>query len=460
MVSRFAVASAAVLGMLTLMSAAAMATTITYTDTLPAVDVPLGGTVTGTIPVTPFNTSAGTLEDTTVSIATTFDVGGSATATAPVPPTPSLIQLTGTTATYDLANYGLAQTPITSAIATLADCQFGCGKGTYGGTGLITKTGSQSSSPTAPPLPGGDIPYKFTFSNVAPSPWSVALTNAVGAKVTVTDTYAPLPPPTIDVTVALGGQDRSTTGDATTIIATATPANGLTLQEAATALGYPLGLDWVQTVTSFPSPSPPLLLQVSNPIPLTAPPNFNDPPPSGYVNGKGVGNYPFYYDPNPSYITSVLIPLPDGTQVPAETVNTLNLVDSPADPCLPGGSAALCGATPATSGELAYTDELVGVVSCTPGVGKCNSAGRGPSASIPFIYDGAPASEINWTDTFNGTSGGIPALSNLQPVDPDSGSGGINVLSNSVPEPSTLVLLLSALLGIIVSPLDRKRIRK
>jgi hypothetical protein len=82
--------------------------------------------------------------------------------------------------------------------------------------------------------------------------------------------------PSITVAAETGGIP-STTGQDTAIVVTATPTDaGLCLpgvnclQQVASALGYPDGLDWTQTVLSLPTPSP--VYQVGNPIPLFAPP--------------------------------------------------------------------------------------------------------------------------------------------------------------------------------------------
>lgn len=59
------------------------------------------------------------------------------------------------------------------------------------------------------------------------------------------------------------------------------------------------------------------------------------------------------------------------------------------------------------------------------------------TALVGINEDGSaspPLFQWTWTDTFNGTSGGIPRISNDLPVDPGSGTGGITITSiNGVP---------------------------
>jgi hypothetical protein len=278
----------------------------------------------------------------------------------------------------------------------------------------------------------------------------------------------------ITVTAVTGGPLSKSQED-TSILVTATPTDpNATLQQVASGLGYPDGLDWVQTILSIPPPSP--IYQAGNPcvaaaIAASKPyraicPGLTstiDPPIYGYYEQEsgnpanlGPGPWPFYYDA--------------ATVASKEGNNSLALYDNPADPCLPGGTIAGCGITPATSGALEFQDQLVGIVACsTPGIGECNSEGLEPSAPIPFLYcpgivsaadcssaNGVTLTNLDWADTFNGTAangsavgtGGIyiAAVSNLEPVDGGSGSGDITILSASqVPEPSTTTLLVSGL---------------
>jgi len=281
------------------------------------------------------------------------------------------------------------------------------------------------------------------------------------------------PTPPITVTATTGGPVSESGGD-TSILVTAIPTDfNMTLGEVASNLGYPDGLDWVQTILSIPLPSP--IYQAGNPC-VTAAIAANkpyravcpgltstiDPPLYGYYEQEsgnptnlGPGPWPFYYDPT--------------TAASRGTSNSFSLYDNPADPCLPGGTVAGCGLMPATSGAMVFQDQLVGIVPCsTPGVGECNYEGLEPSAPIPFLYcpgvisgsdcssaNGTTITDFDWADTFNGSaasgiavgSGGIYIVStnNLDPVEAGTGTGGITILSAApVTEPSTMALLIPA----------------
>jgi hypothetical protein len=182
-----------------------------------------------------------------------------------------------------------------------------------------------------------------------------------------------------------------------TMRATFTPNFGLTLSEAAAACGF-TDYDWQQTITHFPSPS--AIYQVGNPTPLTAPPTFFDPPPNGYTYcvplfGSPCDQYPFYFNPYTTGIQSL-------SQY--ETTNTLSFVDRPSDSDLPPGDF------------MGFTTQLVGVCNATPSP-LCSSLG---APSVPLF-------QWTWTDTFNGTSGGIATTYNFLPLDQGSGTGIINI---------------------------------
>ena len=214
------------------------------------------------------------------------------------------------------------------------------------------------------------------------------------------------------VTYVLGGTALSLSGDATNISATFTPNFGFTLAQAAKICGF-VEFDWQQTITSLPLPSP--FFAAGSNVPLSAPPSFNDPPPQGYEYQvqQGTPNaveLPVYWN----LFTSGNLSLPY-----YETDTTLSFYDSPQDPCLAGANPSLvatyCGGNTAPAGsKLAFTTHLVGIQGDLPGAAVIDT-GQG----------------FSWTDTFNGTSGGIPALNNPNPVDPGSGSGGITVTASS-----------------------------
>jgi hypothetical protein len=195
-------------------------------------------------------------------------------------------------------------------------------------------------------------------------------------------------------------------GGGTQMTATFTPNLGLSLSLAAYYCGFK-DIDWQQSVTNLPAPSP--FAQVGHAATkLTAPPPFLDPPPGGYTHCNDSGtcvdipdnSYPFYLDPNSGELASM------------QSGNTLNFADSPADPCLPGGTGKGCGGKTAPAGSfVAFTTHLAGV----------NFDGTATDLGIGFT----------WKSDYNGTSGGTATTKNLNPVDPGSGTGSVTVLTYS-----------------------------
>jgi hypothetical protein len=189
----------------------------------------------------------------------------------------------------------------------------------------------------------------------------------------------------------------------TEIRATFTPNLGYTLGQAAQLCGF-TGWDWQQTITSLPLPSP--FHAAGSTTPLHAPPAFNDPPPQGYAyqNPPNAVLLPIYYN--------VFAPASNPLSLAAnETSSQLAFFDAPADSCLHGGTGAVCGGKTAPAGsKLGFTTHLVGLVGLGPGYG-IQDTGVG----------------FSWTDTFNGTSGGISVINSSQGVDPGSGTGAITV---------------------------------
>ncbi len=185
-----------------------------------------------------------------------------------------------------------------------------------------------------------------------------------------------------------------------TINASFTPNLGYSLQQAAQLCGF-VDFDWQQKVTVLPLPSP--FKQLGNPVPLSAPPAFLDPPPNGYEYEltdpqyqNGDHSYPFYYD-----IHGELANYEHGGM-------TLTFRDMPADACLPGGTGNGCSGAVAPDGSyIGFVTHLVGV----------NADGTPTDLGVGF----------NWTSTFNGTSGGVSTTKNALPPDPGSGTGGITV---------------------------------
>ena len=110
-----------------------------------------------------------------------------------------------------------------------------------------------------------------------------------------------------------------------------------------------------------------------------------------------------------------------------ETATTLSFYDAPANSCLPGGGGYGCGATAPAGSYMGFTTHLVGIL------------GTYPNATV---VDTGIA--FDWTDNFNGTSGGISVTNATHSVDAGSGKGSIAVTnSNSVStyqKPSSLVI--------------------
>jgi len=194
-------------------------------------------------------------------------------------------------------------------------------------------------------------------------------------------------------------------GGGTQISSVFTPNMGYTLAQAADICGF-TEWDWQQTITSLPAPSP--FFAAGSTSPLTAPPPFNDPPPQGYAyqNPPNAVELPVYWN----LFTGASDPL---SLAANETNTTVSFSDAPADPCLPGGSGGPCGGHTAPAGsKLGFTTHLVGIQGALPGANVVDTG-------IGFT----------WTDTFNGTSGGIAVINSVKPVDPGSGTGGITVTS-------------------------------
>lgn len=173
------------------------------------------------------------------------------------------------------------------------------------------------------------------------------------------------------------------------------------LTQAATLCGF-AGWDWQQTITSWPRQSS--LFPIGSATPKSTPPPFLDPVPGGYTYNLPGGDhsYPFYLDPNNGEVQS--------NEPSGPTGFVLNFSDTPTEPCLPGGPGAPSCPTRAPAGsKLGFTTHLVGLVGSGPGWGVQDTG-------IGF----------SWTSTFNGTSGGVATTKNFKPVDPGSGTGGIN----------------------------------
>ena len=122
-----------------------------------------------------------------------------------------------------------------------------------------------------------------------------------------------------------------------------------------------------------------------------------------------------------------------------EDDKSLIFSDSPQYPCLGPFAIFLtrCNNTQ-EFGRVLFTTTLVGIFS-------------DDTQANPHYVE--LSDSFTWEDTFNGITGGITIPANEFLVDPDSGTGGITILSvngvpvdaSQVPEPSTFLLLLSGL---------------
>jgi hypothetical protein len=232
---------------------------------------------------------------------------------------------------------------------------------------------------------------------------------------------------------SVGGQNLSTSNQPTYIRATVVPQiNGqpISPSEAASICGV-TAFNWQQTITNLPSPSPfysasdpcvmahPLTYVLACPS-LSAPPSQPDPPAGGYTSLRS-NAYPFY-----------------------DTTPNSDFFDSAEDGCLSGSNPLfnlICLGQDSPGGYLGFTTTLVGE--------NFDSHGNPILVPLPVLPN-----EVNftWTDTFNGTSGGVCCyLDNFNFVDPGSGSGGITITSLDgvpVPEPTSLALISAELLGL------------
>ena len=232
----------------------------------------------------------------------------------------------------------------------------------------------------------------------------------------------------------------------TQISANFAPNYGITLTTAAAIAGYS-HFDWVQTETTTP-------VVTQNAIPLIDRVNLTghvisfptpDPPPGGWIYQGYLGFSPYYHDPNSASLNSAYNL---DRHIFADRLLTFD--DHPADECLPGGQPPFgfsqetwCGGVVPDGTKLQFTTQLVGIDLET---------------NLPIKLF-----EWTWTDSFNGTSGGVTKLSNPDPVDLDSGSGGITVIAingiplvASVPEPATIAVMTSGL-GIAMVMRRRRR---
>lgn len=229
------------------------------------------------------------------------------------------------------------------------------------------------------------------------------------------------------------GGRPSLDGKNTSLSATFTPqcggsgGNPPTLRDAAFFCGF-TEFDWQQTFTRDPAPT--TVCPAGSTVPVTAPPPYNDPPLVGwsYQTPPNAVILPVYWN----LFTGASDPLSlAANELPTHDLSSTSLFyeDGPGNVCLPGPQdpvtaafadsvcGAPCGSTisgahnraPAGS-QMEVTTRLVGIVGFLPG------------ASIQDTGIG-----FDWTSNFNGTTGGISVRNSVQPVDANSGSGGVTV---------------------------------
>ncbi len=263
----------------------------------------LTGTSTTTYPGIPPSTTSQT-----VNYATGDLNSFSFSVTPGQPATPNLALATNFVTTSGLD-------PFTSQVAFKVSANAGAGE-----TGELDFQGLGPSGPIGPVAveTGGTVTIDQGSLEAA----------ILQGSVTVGTSYLPYP--------SLNGKPRS-------VEASFTPNFGLSLQQAASLLGY-TGFDWEQTVF-WPTPN---LYANSNPsTPLG--PVHSDPPPGGYTyqnppnDDPNLGN-PYYYDPNANQSNhySLVAHITNNS-------DTLNFADSPENPDLQPGQV-----------ESFYTD-LVGI---------------------------------------------------------------------------------------------------
>ncbi len=336
-----------------------------------------------------------------------------------------------------------------------------CSPGTcsYTFTGPLDGAGYTETSQMPPPVcdvegctPGSTLPPGTATLHVYEASPTLAslgfedsdeLFSGYGTLSCTTKSGSPPPPPP----PPCGPFEVTLTGNGTPkITASYTPANGLNLQEAATACGF-IGFDWEQLVTNAPCPSGmfaqvPGNLASSNLCPdgsLTAglqpngvvAPAIYDIPMGGFkdfvVNGSIYDPYPFYYDTDTAETPGQ--PWAPGKQIINDSGETLWFYDGPTDPCLPTGPLTdtqlkdltairkdECGGMTAALGSyLSFATALVGILPATE--------------AYPNGAPSAPLVPWTWNDNYNGTAGGIAAWSSLNPIDPGSGVGNIIITS-------------------------------
>src|SRR5262249_39740167 len=161
------------------------------------------------------------------------------------------------------------------------------------------------------------------------------------------------------------------------------------------------------------------------------------PPPGGYtylklLSGEPYQAYPFYYPP--LFTTTPDTPLPDmtagGQPVPPLKPNTGNMElqfgDHPSDPFPPTNQRTPGPLGPQTQADLAFNRAKYCAGNTAP-LGSHLSFVTSLVAVGPGSVPSDPLAVWTWTDTFNGTAGGIAGLGPSPSIDPGSGVGYVAI---------------------------------
>jgi hypothetical protein len=295
----------------------------------------------------------------------------------------------------------------------------------YSVSNTVAVTGADGTASTFLTLGSLPGPYLVTVAPAAPScpPVTCLL---VGGPAVFTESAVACPVNVILSATGIGDTD---------IFATITPPSGTTLDATAQSCGFDRGFNFIQTVTA--DPYPPASALTGNLV--TVP--YRDPVDGGYLNQPlTAGKYPFYY--STADLLTGFVPLSSRDASLFGGHVTICPEDSgPPVTCVPvepiDGSSLTFRDAPATKELvypqfLAFQTDLVGISSQSgsPGATPC-------SESSPYWC--TILFSFTWTDDFNGTVLGGSARSNLLPVDPNSGTGGVTITGiNGVQFPSAV----------------------
>lgn len=232
-----------------------------------------------------------------------------------------------------------------------------------------------------------------------------------------------------------GGSVSVSTPTGITLLAAFSPVGGVNSAEQACNFS---SFNWMQTVEIDPTPP----VSAATGQQLTPP--YPDPPLGGYLTNTGevieATEFPFYYSAA-ELASGFCANNAGGADIPILAASTLTFCDTPASPNIAAGQ------------YVVFQTILVGICA-VPIANVCGLGGTDP------LY------EINWDDNFNGCAGAacdggailqsqFPVVrSNLDGGDPDSGTGGVNVLwqgPQSVPEPPSIFAFTLGVLLIIFS---------